>query len=88
MALDKIPSEICHQDEIPTLLSVRQFAQKHRFMSESSIRWLLFCDPPGLEECIVRPSPNRLFIDEKRFFAFLRNRDGSSALSKNIRSHS
>jgi hypothetical protein len=64
-----------HSDEIPTLLSIRQFAEKHKFMSESGLRWLLFRDPPGLEECIVRTSPNRLFIDEKKFFAFLCSRD-------------
>lgn len=66
-----------HSEDIPTLLSIRQFADKHKFMSESSLRWLLFRDPPGLEECIIRTSPNRLFIDEKKFFAFLRKRDPS-----------
>jgi hypothetical protein len=66
-----------HSEDIPTLLSIRQFADKHKFMSESSLRWLLFRDPTGLEECIVRTSPNRLYIDEKKFFAFLRNRDPS-----------
>lgn len=68
-----------HSDEIPTLLSIRQFAEKHKFMSESSLRWLLFRNPPGLEECIIRTSPNRLYLDEKKFFSFLRNRDLSKA---------
>ncbi len=77
MAIETNTSDINHADEIPALLSIRQFAEKHKFMSESSLRWLLFRDPPGLEECIIRTSPNRLFIDEKKFFAFLRKRDPS-----------
>lgn len=85
MALEKNTSEIDHHsDEIPTLLSIRQFADKHQFMSESSLRWLLFRDPPGLEECIVRTSPNRLYIDEKKFFTFLRQRGTSTTLSEGI----
>lgn len=74
MTIETNTSNINHADEIPALLSIRQFAEKHKFMSESSLRWLLFRDPPGLEECIVRVSPNRLFLDEKRFFTFLMNR--------------
>lgn len=86
MALENHTLGIGHQsDEIPTLLSIRQFAAKHSFMSESSLRWLLFCDPPGLEECIVRPTPNRLFLDEKRFFAFLRNRNGSKKITRHVK---
>lgn len=69
-------------EEVPTLLSIRQFAAKHKFISESGLRWLLFCDPPGLEECIVRTSRHRLFLDEKRFFNFLRSRSHSKFLNE------
>lgn len=71
-----------HSGEIPTLLSIRQFADKHKFMSESSLRWLLFRDPPGLEECIVRTSANRLYLDEKKFFIFLQHVQSSKTLGK------
>jgi hypothetical protein len=81
MALEKNTSEINHHsDEIPTLLSIRQFADKHKFMSESSLRWLLFRNPPGLEDCIVRTSANRLYLDEKKFFIFLRHMQTSKTL--------
>lgn len=60
------------KENIPHLLTIRQFAEKHRFMSENSIRWLLFKDPPGLEECLVRVS-KRIYIIEDKYFAFLRN---------------
>ena len=59
-------------DEIPTLLSIQQFAKKHTFMTENSLRWLLFRDPPGLEDCLIRIS-RRVYIDEKKFFKFLQN---------------
>jgi hypothetical protein len=59
-------------EEIPKLLTIRQFAQKHPFMTENSIRWLLFKDESGLEECLYRIS-KRIYIDEKKFFNFLKN---------------
>ena len=84
MALEKNTSEINQRsDEIPTLLSIRQFAEKHKFMSESSLRWLLFRNPSGLEDCIVRLSPNRLYLNEKKFFAFLSTKNSCGTESKN-----
>ncbi|MDN3506505.1 MAG: hypothetical protein P0S96_04680 [Simkaniaceae bacterium] len=56
--------------DIPTLLSIRDFSKKHPFMSENSLRWLLFREPEGLEECLVRLS-RRIFIKEREFFDFL-----------------
>lgn len=61
-----------NEENLPHLLTIRQFAEKHSFMSESSIRWLLFKDPPGLEECLVRLS-KRIYIDELKYFTFLKN---------------
>ena len=58
------------KQDIPILLSIRDFAKKHSFMSENSIRWLLFKDEPGIEDCLVRVS-RRIYIDETKFFNFL-----------------
>ena len=63
--------------DIPTLLSIRDFAKKHPFMTENSIRWLLYRQPEGLEECLVRLS-RRIFIKEKEFFHFLSSQSGSN----------
>lgn len=57
---------------IPNLLTISQMAKKHPFMSENSIRWLLFKNPPGLEECLVRVS-RRVYIKEKQYFQFLQD---------------
>lgn len=71
--MSKTDSMKTEKDEvIPHLLTIRQMAEKHPFMSESSIRWLLFRNPPGLEECLVRVS-KRIYIDESIYFKFLRN---------------
>lgn len=56
--------------EIPVLLSIDEFSKKHKFLKPKQIRWMLFRDDPGLEECLVRIS-NRIYIKEKDFFAFL-----------------
>ncbi len=58
------------KQEIPVLLSIRDFAKKHQFMSENAIRWLLFKDEPGIEDCLVRVSRS-IYIDETKFFNFL-----------------
>lgn len=57
---------------LPTLLSIKDFAAKHPFMSENSIRWVLFKNPPGLEECLVRVS-SRIYLIEDRWLAFILN---------------
>ncbi|SCA63054.1 hypothetical protein SCG7086_AI_00070 [Chlamydiales bacterium SCGC AG-110-P3] len=59
-----------NEQDIPVLLSIRDFANKHPFMSENSIRWLLYKDQPGLEDCLVRVS-RRIYLKEKSFFDFL-----------------
>ncbi len=69
------------EENIPHLLTIRQFAEKHPFMSENSIRWLLFKDPPGLEECLVRVS-KRIFINENKYFKFLQSRNLSMSECK------
>lgn len=77
MALaNSIPKSVCmaveNEESIPRLLTIRQLAEKHPFMSENSIRWLLFKDPPGLEDCLVRVS-KRIYIIEDKYFKFLQN---------------
>jgi hypothetical protein len=67
---DFIESE--NNEDIPRLLTIRQMAEKHPFMSENSIRWLLFKDPPGLEECLIRLS-KRIYIIESKYFKFLQD---------------
>lgn len=57
---------------VPTLLSIKDFAAKHPFMSENSIRWMLFKNPPGLEECLVRVS-SRIYLIEDKWIEFLLN---------------
>ena len=39
--------------EIPTLLTIRQFADKHKFISEAGIRTLIFKQEPTISQCIV-----------------------------------
>ena len=59
------------KSKIPKLLTIRQFAEKHKFISESSIRWLIFKDE--IKDCIYRLS-RRIYIDEEKFFEVLKNR--------------
>ena len=56
---------------IPNLLTIRQFCNKHNFLSENSIRWLIF--KGDIEDCLVRLS-RRIYLDENKFFEFLQKR--------------
>ena len=56
---------------IPTLLTIRQFSEKHPFISENSIRWLIF--KGELEDCLVRLS-RRIYLDEQKFFEILKSK--------------
>ncbi|MEZ5314883.1 MAG: hypothetical protein R3E91_01540 [Chlamydiales bacterium] len=69
--------------EIPTLLAIRNFAKKHPFMTENSIRWLLYRQPEGLEECLVRLS-RRIFIKEKEFFHFLSSQSKANQIEGEV----
>lgn len=72
----------------PTLLTVRQFSERHRAFTESSLRWLIFQAKPrissrgempgnGLQCALVRLG-RRLLIDEAAFFAWLEQQQGAS----------
>lgn len=55
------------------LFTIKKLAIKHEnFLNENKIRWLIYKDPPGLQNCLVRVS-NRIFISESRFLSFLNN---------------
>jgi len=41
-------------------------------MSESAIRWLIYKNPEGLEDCLIR-NGSCIYIDELQFFKFLKN---------------
>ena len=58
-------------NEIPSLLSIRQFSEKHRFISENSIIWLIF--KGEIEDCLVRLS-RRIYLDENKFFEILKSK--------------
>lgn len=57
-------------NEIPNLLTIRQFADKHKFISENTLRWLAW--KGELDECTIRLS-RRIYVDEKKFFEYLKN---------------
>lgn len=57
-------------EETPRLLSIKQFIKKHEFISESSLRWLIY--KGTIEHCLVRLS-RRIYIHEQAIFSFLLN---------------
>jgi hypothetical protein len=67
--------------QLPCLLTVRQFSEKHPAFTESSLRWLIFqanskivsqCAiyTNGLQNAILRIG-GRVLIDERKFFVWL-----------------
>lgn len=70
-------------EKCPTLLTVRQFAEKHAAFSEGSLRWLIFkagspksgaVDPRDLEfnQALSRVG-RRVLINEQKFFKWVDN---------------
>ena len=58
---------------IPTLLTVSQFTVKHRFISNSGLRYQIFNEKNnGLEKAgaIIRIG-RRILIDEERYFSWI-----------------
>ena len=52
----------------PTLLTVRQFAERHKAFSEAGLRYLIFhADTNGMAKCLRRVG-RRVLIDESVFF--------------------
>lgn len=53
---------------IPTLLTVRQFAERHTAFSQASLRYLIFnASTNGMTKCLRRIG-RRVLIDETKFF--------------------
>ena len=51
-----------------SLITVRQFCDKHPWPSEGGLRWLIFnAKENGFAKCVVRIG-RRVLIDEKAFF--------------------
>jgi len=56
---------------IPTLLTVKQFAEKHPWPSQAGLRWLIFnSGSNGFSRCIVRCG-RRVLVNEGEFFAWI-----------------
>ena len=52
------------------IFTIKQLAERHPFLTENSIRWMLYKDEPGLEDCLIRNS-RRIYIIEDSFLNFL-----------------
>lgn len=72
-----------------TLLTVRQFAEKHPAFSQGSLRNLIFNAQPrisrkaaipgnGFDLCLVRLG-RKILIDEEKFFEWLDRQNGTAA---------
>ena len=62
----------------PRLATVRQFCERHPFMSEGGLRHLIFnARSTGFSGCIRRIG-RRVYIDETAFFQWIGN-DGKKA---------
>lgn len=57
--------EIKHMDP-RNFLTVKQMAERHPFISQSSLRWYLFTEPPGFMAC-VRRLGRKIVLDEAAF---------------------
>ncbi len=60
-------------DSMPNLLTVRQFAEKHRFISEAALRnHIFYADSNGLKNtgALVRLG-RRVLLDEEKFFNWI-----------------
>lgn len=66
------------QENDTDLFTIKNLANKHSaFLTENKIRWLIYKEPPGIEDCLVRVS-NRIYIFEKKFLNFLLNYESNS----------
>lgn len=55
----------------PTLLTIRQFAERHKAFSQAGLRYLIFnASTNGMTKCLRRVG-RRVLIDEARFFEWI-----------------
>jgi len=67
-------------DNIPTLLTIKQFEAKHPNFTEGTLRWLIHLRKVnGIEAACIRRVGKRILIDEARFFAWLEAGGGARA---------
>lgn len=60
----------------PTLLTVKQFSQRHPAFTEGGLRWLLFNrEQNGFERAVVKVG-RRVLIDVDEFFGWLHTQNG------------
>jgi len=59
--------------EIPTILTIRQFAEKHKFTSEGGLRDQIFhAKTNGLKKAkVIVKIGRRVLINEKKYFNWL-----------------
>ncbi len=69
-----------------TILTIKQFSDKHPAFSESSIRWMLHKKDqrPGFEDCYYRIS-NRVYIKEQAFFDWLQRYSDSEKEKRGVK---
>ena len=55
------------------LFTIKNLANKHsNFLTESKIRWWIYKEAEGINECLIRVS-NRIFISESKLLSFMFN---------------
>ena len=63
-------------ERTPTLLTFRQFAEKHSAFSQSSLRWARFREAEnGFAEAFVSVGP-RVLVWEQKFFRLIARKNG------------
>lgn len=75
------------EDTQRSLMTVRQFAQRHPAFPEGGLRYSIFhAKTNGFEECIRRIG-RKILIDESAFFRWVdsQDRDGSKVVENNRR---
>ena len=65
-------------ETIPSLLTVKQFSQKHTAFPEGGMRYRIFhADKNGFNRCIRRVGA-KVLIDEKAFFQWIEEQNNAA----------
>jgi len=64
-------SQVRLQPQPRSLLTVKQFVQKHDFLSESALRSLIFRRESNGFSKVIRRINKKILIDESDFFSFI-----------------
>lgn len=57
-------------NQLPLILTVRQFAEKHPFITQGGIRWLLYSSPEFRNAC-ARQLGRRVYLVEEAVLEFI-----------------